>query len=263
MAEGYVYDHSWSDERVRLAGLESALDPGTRDHLIRLGAAPGSRCLEVGAGGGSIALWLGDLVAPGGEVVATDLEIDFLEREASGRTNLRIIRHDVSREDLPADFDIVHARYLIEWLPDKRVGLARLAAALRPGGVMLVEEPDWVTMFETAEPLALRRVIVAAMNQLEAACPIDVRYGRRIFDDMCATGLHDVSAEGRCPVVRGGSPAAKFLRLTVLKLRDAMVRDHRVDEDDLAQAVAVLEDSTRTMYMPMTVAAWGRKRVAP
>ena len=258
MAGGYVYEHSWTDERVRLAGLESALDPGTRAHLIRLGAGPGSRCLDVGAGGGSIALWLADLVAPSGEVVATDLETDFLEHAANARTNLRILRHDVTRDNLPEGFDIVHARYLIEWLTDKRAGLARLASALRPGGVMLVEEPDWVT-FEAVEPPALSRVMIAAMEQLEASCPIDTRYGRRLFDDMCATGLRDVSAEGRCPVARGGSPPAQFLRLTVLKLRDAMLRDRRIDERDLVEAIAVLENAACAMYMPMTVAAWGSR----
>ncbi len=52
MTQGYAYDHAWAMERVRLAGLEVALDPGTREHLTRLGAGPGKRCLEVGAGGG-------------------------------------------------------------------------------------------------------------------------------------------------------------------------------------------------------------------
>ena len=71
---GYAYGHAWAMERVRLAGLEATLDPGTREHLTRLGAGPGKRCLEVGAGGGSVALWLAGQVAPGGTVVATDLE---------------------------------------------------------------------------------------------------------------------------------------------------------------------------------------------
>jgi hypothetical protein len=39
MTQGYAYDHAWAMERVRLAGLEAALDPGTREHLTRLGLA--------------------------------------------------------------------------------------------------------------------------------------------------------------------------------------------------------------------------------
>ena len=43
----YEYEHAWELERVRLAALESALDPGTRAHLNRLGVGPGTRRLEV------------------------------------------------------------------------------------------------------------------------------------------------------------------------------------------------------------------------
>ena len=79
MSEGYVYDHAWTQERIRLAGLEAALDPVTHERLAGLGVGPGWRCLEVGAGGGAVAFWLAKRVAPDGLVVATDLETDFLE----------------------------------------------------------------------------------------------------------------------------------------------------------------------------------------
>ncbi|PWU18260.1 MAG: SAM-dependent methyltransferase, partial [Candidatus Rokuibacteriota bacterium] len=215
MTERYLYEHGWDEERVRLAGLEVALDAGTREHLLRLGVKPGVRCLEIGAGGGAIACWLAEQVAPGGVVVATDLETDFLESTAAEYPTLQVLRHDLMAEDLPGGFDLVHARYLVEWLPDKALALGRMVAALRPGGVLLDEEPDWVTIFETPESSALRHVMIAAMRYLEATCPIDTHYGRRLVDDLEAAGLLDVQAEGRCAIVRGGSPpAAHFLRLT-------------------------------------------------
>ena len=36
MTDAYAFDQAWTDERARLAGLEAALDEGTRGHLIRL-----------------------------------------------------------------------------------------------------------------------------------------------------------------------------------------------------------------------------------
>lgn len=142
----YEYDHAWEMERARLAGLESALDPGTRDHLTRLGLGPGTRCLEVGAGGGSVAFWLAERVAPGGLVVATDLETDFLESAAPDYPTLKVLTHDITAEDPPTGFDFVHARWLVEWLPDKHLALGRMVSALRPGGTLLIEEPDFVTI---------------------------------------------------------------------------------------------------------------------
>ena len=258
MANGYVYDHAWRQERIRLAGLEAVLDPGTREHLTRLGVGPGWRCLEVGAGRGSVAVWLAEQVAPDGEVVATDLDTDFLEREMAGNERLKILKHDITSQELPTRFDLVHARYLVEWLPDKRGALRRMAAALRPGGVLLVEDPDFVTLVNAGEPPALRKVILAAMRHLEASSPVDTEYGRKLLDDLCAVGLTNAAAEGRSPVVRGGSPpAAHFLALTVEKFRAPLLAQQTVSELEFDSAIAALENPAMTFLMPMTVAAWG------
>jgi SAM-dependent methyltransferase len=259
MSDGYVYEHGWDEERVRLRGLEIALDAGTREHLLRLGVRPGIRCLEIGAGGGAIACWLAEQVAPDGIVVATDLETDFLELRAAEYPTLQVLRHDLTAEDLPGDFDLIHARYLVEWLPNKLLALRRMVAALRPGGVLLDEEPDWVTIFETPESSALRHVMIAAMRYLEATCPIDTQYGRRLVDDLVAAGLRDVQAEGRCAIVAGGSTPADFLRLTIEKLRAPLVSGHRASEIELNEAVAILEDPAANVMFPLTVAAWGRR----
>jgi SAM-dependent methyltransferase len=260
MSDSYAYDHVWAEERVRLAGLEAALDPGTREHFLRLGLAPGSRCLEVGAGGGAVAVWLAEQVIPGGTVLATDLEIDFLAAEAGRYPGLEVLRHDIAAEDLPGDFDFVHARWLVEWLPDKRQALKRMASALKPGGVLFVEEPDFVSIFGTADPPELRRVIITAMRYLESTCPVEVKYGRRVFDDLVAVGLSEVAAEGRSPVVRGGSPAAgNFLRLTIEKFRAPLLAARAVSEGEFETATQALRDPDRSFVMPMTVAAWGRR----
>ena len=89
--------------------LESLFDPGTIRHLEALGVGPGRRCLELGAGGGSIAAWM---AARGGAVVATDLDVTFLEDLAG--PNLEVHRHDVEAGDPPAGpFDLVHLRFVL------------------------------------------------------------------------------------------------------------------------------------------------------
>jgi hypothetical protein len=101
-------------------------------------------------------------------------------------------------------------------------------------------------------------VVIAAMQHLEATCPVEVEYGRRALDDLTSVGLVDVEAEGRCPIVRGGSPlAAHFLRLTLEKLREPVLSDGSITEAEFADAVAALDDPAVTVVAPMTVAAWG------
>jgi SAM-dependent methyltransferase len=193
-------------------------------------------------------------------VVATDLETDFLETQVTRYPTLKVLRHDITTEELTSGFDFVHARWLVEWLPDKRLALARMAAALRPGGWLLVEEPDFVTILGSAEPPALRRAMFAGTRYLESTGPVEVEYGRRLVDDLDITGLVEVAAEGRCAAVRGGSPpAAHFLGLTLEKLRGAMLATRQISEEELDSALAALQDPSVTVVMPVTIAAWGRQ----
>src|SRR5438034_3794011 len=65
MAETKSSTRAWADtmapnetERQRLRALSDIYDPDTIRHLEDLGVGTGWRCLEVGAGEGSIARWL-------------------------------------------------------------------------------------------------------------------------------------------------------------------------------------------------------------
>ncbi len=130
--QGYQYDHSWHQERTRLAMLEQIEDPGTIRHLQTLGVTEGWQCLEIGAGGGSIADWLCKRVGSGGHVTATDLETKFLM--ALDHANLEILRHDIVNDDLPeAAFDLVHERAVLTHIPERD---ARRLAALRGGRLL-------------------------------------------------------------------------------------------------------------------------------
>ena len=94
-AGSYVPDQQWHKEHLRLAAMERMWDPGTRAVIEALGIAPGWRCLEVGAGAGSIAAWLADEVAPGGEVLASDLDTSRLR--ALRAPGLEVREHDILR----------------------------------------------------------------------------------------------------------------------------------------------------------------------
>src|SRR3712207_2281029 len=111
----YVFDNAWQQARDRLAGLEQAFDPGTIRHLAARGVGPGWHCLEVGAGGGSIADWLCRQVGSSGRVVATDLDTRFLEALAYPQLESR--RHDIVTDELEEGaFDLIHVRLLLHHL---------------------------------------------------------------------------------------------------------------------------------------------------
>jgi len=83
----YILDRHAEERRRRMELLERVQDPATIEHLRRIGVAPGWRCLELGAGGGSIAAWLARRVGLGGPVSPHLAAFDELRDQvvASGR----------------------------------------------------------------------------------------------------------------------------------------------------------------------------------
>jgi hypothetical protein len=100
----YAFDNARAVQRDRLDTLETLFDPGTIRQLEARGVAPGWRCFEVGAGGGSIAAWLCDRVGPEGTVLATDLDTKWVSELAQANLEVRV--HDLLDDDLPdGEFD--------------------------------------------------------------------------------------------------------------------------------------------------------------
>src|SRR5262245_22870788 len=74
MGSEYVLTKDFRGEHERLRLLESHVDPLSVAAIEAVGLSRGARCLEIGAGAGSIARWLAERVGDPGLVVATDLD---------------------------------------------------------------------------------------------------------------------------------------------------------------------------------------------
>jgi SAM-dependent methyltransferase len=141
LARGYVFDTAERLERERLETQSSVRDPFTRRSLDDVGVATGWRCLDIGAGTGSVAAWLHERVGSAGHVLATDLETRWLQPLEA--PNLEIRRHDIVSEPLEAShYDLVHARLVLMHLPQRAAVLEKLVAASRPGGWLVLEDYD-------------------------------------------------------------------------------------------------------------------------
>src|SRR3954468_19143464 len=122
---GYALDPAWHAERERLESLPSLYDARTLRLCERRGLAAGWHCLDAGAGTGSLAVALAERVGPAGRVTALDSATRFLaplapERPEGGGA-------DLADGSLPAGrFDLVHARLVLEHLPERDRVLAEL-----------------------------------------------------------------------------------------------------------------------------------------
>ncbi len=67
--------------------------------------------------------------------------------------HLEVVELDVATDDLERGaFDLVHARDVLVHVPERDAVLEKMAGALKPGGWILVEEPDVST--DAPDPLA-------------------------------------------------------------------------------------------------------------
>jgi SAM-dependent methyltransferase len=250
---GYVVPNSWEHASRRLQLLEGCFDPGSCARATALGVAKGWRCLEAGAGHGSFARWLGAMVGPEGSVVAADLDTRLLAGNAG--TNIEVRQMDLTTDVLPdREFDFVHTRLVLMHIPAREQVLARLCAALRPGGVLLVEEHDVFPVWGTATGpyrdawLAFHRACRAAGTDPDWARDLPLRLGRH--------GLTDIDAELDVPVFRGRSTQALLWSLTWEQVRDRIIA---VGEpgDVVDQGQDDLANQARWFHGPAMVAAWG------
>jgi len=129
LAFEYVFDNRDELARGRYFELSALYDSQTTRHIENLGIDEGWSCLEVGAGGGSIASWLCSRVGDAGHVLATDIEPRFLQTLPFA--NLKLRRHDIRDGGLPErQFDLAHARLVLMHLFGRDVALWPSAATV-------------------------------------------------------------------------------------------------------------------------------------
>ncbi len=251
-------------ELARLRLLEARHDPETIRRLDLAGPLEGSRCLEVGAGAGSIACFLADAVGPGGEVIALDRDPRFLADLPTTFVNAHVHQHDIAIDPLEAGtFDLVHCRALLLHLADPERALAAMAAALRPGGWLLVEDADYSSLRagDPEHPAAARfdAVIRAVVNGFLARADMDPYFGRTLATLVGRLGLEAGGGEALEFRRFGGTPEALFLARSVEGSRGAIIGGGTATAAEIEDLIAALLDPTFAFVDPLNVAAWGRR----
>jgi SAM-dependent methyltransferase len=255
----YPLGNDWKGARERLSLLEAWLDPWTIRTLGKIGVREGWRCLEIAAGGGSIAEWLGRRVGGSGHVVATDLEPRFLE--AMDASNLEVWRHDILRDPLPEGaFDLLHARAVLGFLPCPAEAIGKMAAALKSGGWLLVEASDSVSAIP--DPSMTPAAIALSKKGRDAMvrhCGWDGEYGRRLHHDVSINGIDALQAEGFVTVQIGGTPSARFWQITLEQVQDQILEAGLLTSTELEDYRSLLESPEYRWFTPMMMSVWGRR----
>jgi SAM-dependent methyltransferase len=244
-------------ELVRLQMQEQLLDPHTIDHLECLPIEPSWRCLEIGAGAGSIAYWLAER-CPSGRVVAADIDPRFLD--ATRLPNLTVEGIDIGTADYPQhSFDLIHARMVLCHLAQRERILAAAARWLAPGGWLVIEEPYFFEPQTSPYPPVQR--LFRGVERKLAGHGADMRWARRLPGLVAQMlGSPPVVTAAASPI--GGEPGTlnhELSRINVLQVGPLLVADSLITDADLTEALRLFDDPGFVDVMSVNLGVRGRK----
>ena len=218
---------------------------------------PGVVLLDVGCGTGDDARALAGRVAPGGRVIGIDASAAMIgearRRDPAGVADFRV--GDAARLDLPDDaVDGARAERTLQHLENPEAALAEMVRVVRPGGRVVLAEPDWATLVVNPSDPAIGRALARSASERLRSGTV----GRRLRGMLVAAGLADVEVAARVLLVADAARARLLFDLdgalehavAAGRVERAAVDSWRADLDEAAREGRHL--STMTAFM-----AWG------
>jgi ubiquinone/menaquinone biosynthesis C-methylase UbiE len=134
--------------RERLRILSRVMRPTTFALLQRVGIRSGMACLDVGCGSGDVTFDMARIGGATGRAVGTDIDqakitLARQQAEDEGLGNVEFRVADSARTEELAEFDLVHARFILSHLANPLQALIRMRQALRPNGRVVVGDVDF------------------------------------------------------------------------------------------------------------------------
>jgi SAM-dependent methyltransferase len=259
----YLLDNAQRGADRRMQVLSRLFDERSRRMIAASDIAPGWRCLEVGGGDGGIARWLGEMVGPQGSVLCTDIDPRFI---AASGTSLRVERHDIECDPLPAShFHLIHARLVLIHLPARDQVLRKLRDALAPGGWLVIEDFDVVSLLPdpAVNPAEVRFAAADATREYMKRGGAEPRFGRRLHAHFRRLGLECVRAEACLSMFDHAHPGADLLRANFEQLGERLVAEGLITEEQLREDLSRLERDDWSVPSPIMWTVMGRRPSSP
>jgi ubiquinone/menaquinone biosynthesis C-methylase UbiE len=182
------------DARVGFAG-----ERGVKElEISMLAVAPGNIVLDVGCGTGDDVRKVASLVGPSGRVVGVDVScamIDESRKRASG-SGLPVefvLGNAYSLEFPDESFDRARADRLFVHLPEPERALAEMVRVLRPGGRVVVSDPDCDTIFVDSPQCETTRKVIHSVCDRSGSGKV----GRELPRLFRHAGLSNIECEPR------------------------------------------------------------------
>ena len=120
------------------------------------------------------------------------------------------------------------ARAVLHHVADAEAAVANLVASARPGGALLLIEPDFLPV-SVAEPAEIRAFWDGWLSWSREQ-GIDYFIGRRLPTMLSELGLADIEATAETALYHGGSSWAEYWRETIIQLRPRLLASGKLSD---------------------------------
>jgi SAM-dependent methyltransferase len=260
---GYAIEGGWAGKQ-RLDLLAAVMQPYTTWLLDTVGVASGSRCLDVGCGGGHVSRELARRVGPDGLVVGIDLDPEVIalaraDAQRDGLTNVRFEVGDAAALEA-GEYDLAYSRFLLSHVQSPTLVLESVAATVRPGGAVILEDTDFRASFCYPESDAHRR-FVGLYRETVSRFGGNADLGPALPALLRSVGVQSIALDVCQPSALTG-PTKLMAVVTLERISRAVIGERLASADELDELVGALrsyyEDPTTVMSTPRIIRAWGR-----
>ena len=245
-------------EHGRLIRQAARVAPITERFFHEAGVGPGQRVLDLGSGVGDVAMLVARLVGPSGEVVAIERDRNSIAKARArvvqaGFHNISFNESNVSEILDEKPFDAAVGRFILMYLPDPVATLRSISQVVRPGGVIVFQEPTWVPVLAHLEALPLWFATASLIdNTMRVSANHDM--GAELYQTFVKAGLPEPTVRMELPM--GKEPyLAQWYYDTLCSLRPQIEQLHMPIESlgSLDTLVQRLQDE---VAKSKTVACW-------
>lgn len=222
----------------------NSADQFTRRLLQDSGIGRRQRVLDVGCGAGAVTSMILDLIGDGGQVIGIDRDTQAIEL-ARGQPDLaraEFIQADLG--DLPrslGEFDAIVGRRVLMYQPDAAATLGQLAAILRPGGLLILQEHDSSAMPLAGGALPLHQRVHRLIWETVRSEGADLRMGMNLPHacEQAGLTLQDVRSEATVLSSVSQHPIEAIVRAMLPRMVTAgLVKPDELEIDGLDDRLA-------------------------
>lgn len=255
----YIFSqHENKKEYLRLRLIERAFDDTSKAVIKAAGIKKGWSCLELGPGAGSILRWMGDQVGRSGYVLGVDKNAEFINSLTQPHVDVR--EGMIQEMGFKERFDLIHARYFFIHNTNTKALLTKVSGLLKPGGALVLEEPDfsiarWIDNSYAAYGNRVNRAICTMFNNMG----LNPAYGTEAALDLAGCGLTLTHIEADMHLDIGRSNVAQIMAESTKILKEKYVNTGEADETDIAKYIEGAGDPDSLAIYYATISIIGKK----